>query len=63
MSNIDIRFIEIGISLGILAIFIVLFALVRQFAGSWSNIAYVAIILSFVVAMGVAGWKLAPYLN
>lgn len=64
MSNIDIRFIEIGVSLIILTVFIGLFALVGQIPGvsSYSNIAYALIFLAFTIVISLWGMKLAPNL-
>ncbi len=61
--NVDIRVIEIGGSLLITAVFIALFALVRQVAGAWSNFGYVLLLLAFAAVMSFFGMKLAPYLN
>ncbi len=46
-----------------MAIFIALFALVREFVPAWSNFGYVFLLLAFAVVMSVFGIKLAPYLN
>jgi hypothetical protein len=61
--NVDIRVIEIGGSLLITAIFIGIFALVREFAGAWSNFGYVLLLLVFTAVMSFFGTKLAPYLS
>jgi hypothetical protein len=61
--NVDIKVIEIGGSLLITAVFIALFALVREVAGAWSNFGYVLLLLAFTVVMSIFGTKLAPYLN
>ncbi len=61
--NVDIRVFEIGGSLLITAVFIALFALVREVAGAWSNIGYVLLLLAFTATMSFFGMRLAPYLN
>lgn len=61
--NVDIKVTEIGGSLLITAIFIALFALVREVAGAWSNIGYVVLLLAFTATMCFFGMKLAPYLS
>jgi hypothetical protein len=61
--NVDIRVFEIGGSLLITAIFIALFALVREVAGAWSNVGYVVLLLTFTAVMSYFGVRLAPYLN
>jgi hypothetical protein len=61
--SIDIRVIEIGGSLLILAIFIALFALVGEFAGAWSNVGYVVLLVAFTAVISLFGWVLAPRLN
>jgi len=61
--NVDIKVIEIGGSLLITAVFIALFALVREVAGAWSNIGYALLLLAFTAIMSYFGIKLAPYLN
>lgn len=63
LSKLDIKVIEIVGSFAVLAIFIVLFALVKQFAGELSNIAYVLVFLAFTVAMCLFGLKLSPRLS
>lgn len=70
MSELDIRVIEIGGTFSILAIFIVLFALVKpvlstftQDYESWANLAYVLIFLVFTVTMSLFGLKLSPRLS
>jgi hypothetical protein len=65
LDNLNIRVIEIGGSLLILAIFIALFA----FAGylpdlkPWSNILYVLLVLCYTAVMSLFGVKMAPYLS
>ncbi len=63
LAKLDIKVIEIVGSFAILAIFIVLFALVNQIAGAWSNIAYVLVFLAFTVVMCLFGLKLSPRLS
>lgn len=63
LSNVDIKVIEIGGSFAILTVFIVLFALVKEIAGAWSNILYVVVFLGFIAAICVFGLKLSPYLS
>lgn len=63
LSELDIKVIEIVGSFAILAVFIILFALVKQIAGPWSNIAYVLVFLAFISAMCVFGLKLSPRLS
>ena len=64
MSNIDIKYIEIGVSLIILAVFIGLFAMVKGLPGlaSYSNVAYALIFLAFTIVISLWGMKLAPSL-
>lgn len=62
MSNIDIKYIEIGASLVILAVFIALFALVKELVPAWSNVAYAVIFLAFTLVISLWGIKLAPKL-
>ncbi len=65
MDNLNIRIIEIGGSILILAVFIALFA----FAGSspelkpWSNIVYVVLFLGYTAVMCLFGLKMSPYLS
>ena len=63
LGKLDIKVIEIVGSFAILAIFIVLFSLVKQIAGEWSNIAYVLVFLAFTVVMCLFGLKLSPRLS
>ncbi len=63
LAKLDIKVIEIVGSFAILAIFIILFALVKQTAGEWSNIAYVLVFLAFTVIMCAFGLKLSPRLS
>ena len=70
MSELDIRVIEVGGTFCILAIFIVLFALVKpvlstftQDYGPLANLAYVLIFLVFTVTMSMFGLKLSPRLS
>lgn len=64
MSNIDIRLVEIGVSLIILTVFIGLFALVGEIpaVAQYSNVAYALIFLAFTVVISLWGMKLAPNL-
>jgi len=61
--SVNIKVIEIGGSILIMAVFIALFALVREVAGAWSNFGYVLLLLAFTAVMSYFGMKLAPYLN
>jgi hypothetical protein len=70
MSELDIRVIEIVGTFSFLAIFIVLFALVKPVVSSftqdyqpWANIAYVLIFLAFTATMSFFGLKLSPRLS
>ncbi|HMK46565.1 MAG TPA: hypothetical protein VK436_08050 [Methanocella sp.] len=62
MDNVNIKLIEFGVSFFILAIFIALTALAEDIFGQWSNIAYIAIILAFVVVISLFGLKISNYL-
>ncbi len=64
MSKVDIKFIEIGVSFIILAVFIGLFALARELPGlsSYTNLVYALILLAFTIVISLWGMKLAPSL-
>jgi len=62
LDNVNIKLIEFGVSFFILAIFIALTALAEDIFGQWSNIAYIAIILAFVVVISLFGLKISNYL-
>ena len=63
--DVNIRVIEIGGSILILAVFIALFAFVGSISElkPWMNIIYVLLLLAFTAAMSIFGLKLAPYLS
>jgi len=65
LDNLQIRIIEIGGSILILAVFIALFALVGSSAGlkPWSNLEYVVLFLGYTATMCLFGLKMAPYLS
>jgi len=62
LDNVNIKLVEFGGSIAILAVFIGLFALTQNFLGQWSNLGYVAIIGLFAIVISLFGLKLAPYL-
>ena len=62
MDNVNIKLVEFGVSFFILAVFIALTALAEDIFGQWSNMAYIAIILAFVVVISLFGLKISNYL-
>lgn len=60
LSNVNFKLVEIGIAIVVLAVFIALFALVKEFAGAWSSFAYALLVLAFIVVICLIGLKLAP---
>ncbi len=62
LDNVNIKLIEFGVSIVILAVFIALFALAESIFGQWTNLGYIAIIVAFTVVISLFGMKLAPYL-
>lgn len=62
LDNVNIKLIEFGGSIVILAAFIALFALTQNLFGQWSNLGYIAIITAFTVVISLFGLRLAPYL-
>jgi hypothetical protein len=62
LDNVNIKLIEFGVSIVILAGFIALFALAEGIFGQWTNLGYIAIIVAFTVVISLFGMKLAPYL-
>lgn len=65
LSDTNIKLAETGITFLVLAVFIGLFYAVANYAGNapWVNIAYILLILAYVVVMSIVGYKLSPYLN
>jgi len=62
LVNINIKLIEFGVSVVILAAFIALFAMAENIFGSWANLGYIAILAVFIVALSLMGLTLAPRL-
>ena len=62
LDNVNIKLIEFGVSIVILAVFIALFALAENIFGQWTNLGYIAIIIAFTVVISLFGLKLAPHL-
>jgi hypothetical protein len=62
LDNVNIKLIEFGVSIVILAIFIALFALAENIFGQWANLGYIAIIIAFTVVISLFGLRLAPHL-
>ncbi len=62
LASLKYNVIEFGVSIIFLAIFIAAFALAKNFLGQWENIAYIAVLVAFTIAICLVGWKLAPYM-
>ena len=59
LDNVNIKLIEFGVSILILAIFIALAAMTKGVFGQWSNLVYIAVILAFTIAISLFGLKIA----
>jgi hypothetical protein len=60
LDKVNVKYLEIGISITALVVFIALFSLVKANAGQYSNIAYTALFITFTVVICVIGLRLAP---
>ena len=62
LSNFRLNVIEFGVSFVILVVAVALLAISEEISGQWSNLACLAIIVAFTIAMSLLGWKIAPYM-
>lgn len=60
LSDVKFKLTEVGLAVGVLAVFIALFAVVEEFAGTWSSIVYILLLLGFTVIISLIGMMLAP---
>ncbi|HTY90892.1 MAG TPA: hypothetical protein VMC84_06910 [Methanocella sp.] len=65
MNDLNIKIIEVGGSILILAVFIALLVIVGSLPElkTWSNILYVVLFLGYTAVMSLFGLKMAPYLS
>lgn len=62
LANLKYNLIEFGVTIVILAAFIAAFALAEDVLGQWSNLAYLAVLVAFTIAVCLFGWRLAPHM-
>jgi len=65
LNDLNIKIIEVGGSILILAVFIALLVIVGSLPElkTWSNILYVVLFLGYTAVMSLFGLKMAPYLS